>query len=317
MRFRRLVLAFVGVAAVTSSLSRAQSPATGDEPVSADRLMATVRALSSPEFEGRASGTGGGERARAWIAARLAEIGVEGVEGGLERSFAARGSGRATGGRDGRPVRGTNLVGLCQGAVARLPFFVVSAHYDHHGLRDGVLHPGADDNASGVAVLLEVAHRCVARPFRHGLILAFFDAEEGGLHGARAFVEAPPVPRDRLALNVNLDMVARGDTGELYASGTSHSPFLKPLLDPVAARAPVRLRFGHDTARSGTDDWTQQSDHAAFHAAGIPFVYFGVEDHPDYHKPTDTADRIDPRFFAAAAATILDALRALDAGLDR
>jgi len=73
--------------------------------------------------------------------------------------------------------------------------------------------------------------------------------------------------------------------------------------------------FGHDLPGTGDEDWTMQSDHGVFHEAGIPFVYFGVEDHPDYHQSTDTADRIDPDFFAKAAAVVLDALRALDAGL--
>ena len=76
------------------------------------------------------------------------------------------------------------------------------------------------------------------------------------------------------------------------------------------------LRFGHDTG-GGQDDWTLQSDHGAFHAAGTPFLSFGVEDHSDSHKPSDTADKIDPAFFAAAVGTILDLVRALDAGAAR
>jgi Zn-dependent M28 family amino/carboxypeptidase len=163
-----------------------------------------------------------------------------------------------------------------------------------------------------VAVLVELAAICVQYPFRHTLVFAAFDAEEMDLRGARAFVAAPAVEPGRLAMNVNLDMVARGDKGEIYAAGLYHSPGLRPLLAPVARRAPIPLRFGHDLPGTGTDDWTLQSDHGAFHQAGVPFVYFGVEDHPDYHQPTDTADRIDPGFFGQAANVILDALRALD-----
>ena len=192
---------------------------------------------------------------------------------------------------------------------------VLSAHYDHVGIRNGRMFPGADDNASGVATLLEIARICVDQPFRHGLVIAALDAEEVGLQGARAFMAAPPVAKDRIALNVNLDMIARGDKGEIYVSGLHHNPTLKPLLEPVAARAPIKVPFGHDLPGTGDEDWTMQSDHGVFHEAGIPFVYFGVEDHPDYHQSTDTADRIDPGFFAKAAAVVLDALRALDAGL--
>jgi hypothetical protein len=114
---------------------------------------------------------------------------------------------------------------------------------------------------------------------------------------------------------VNLDMVSRSERRELFVAGTSPRPALAAVLQPVAARAPVSLRFGHDKpspAGGPMDDWTMQSDHGVFHAQGIPFVYFGVEDHEDYHKPTDSADKIDPEFFRLAAETILDSIDALD-----
>src|SRR5690606_8288364 len=104
--------------------------------------------------------------------------------------------------------------------------------------------------------------------------------------------------------------------GLLWAGGASHTPALRPILERVAARAPVTLRLGHD--RPGApegDDWTQLSDHAAFHGRGIPFVYFGVEDHPDYHRPTDDVERIVPEEFVAAVQTILIGLRELDGAL--
>jgi len=310
--------ALVAMVFAPAALVRAQAPpgvAAGSASVSGDALMTALRTLSSEEFEGRGAGTPGGARARAWIRERFDAIGLKPASDSFEHpfSFAPKGGGQDT--RDVPAVTGVNLVGTCPGADPTLPVMVLSAHYDHVGVRGGTTFPGADDNASGVAVLLEAAASCVRQPFRRTLVVAAFDAEEQGLQGARAFLGAPPVPRDRVALNVNLDMLARGDKGELYASGLHHTPALRPLLEPVAARAPVRLLFGHDAPGSGHDDWTLQSDHGVFHEAGIPFVYFGVEDHPDYHKPTDTADKVNPDFFARAAATVLDALRALDAGL--
>ena len=83
---------------------------------------------------------------------------------------------------------------------------------------------------------------------------------------------------------------------------------------PVASNASIKVLFGHD-AGGGHEDWTTQSDHGAFHSAGIPFLYFGVEDHPDYHKPTDTADKINAGFFYESARTILDAVTAIDRSL--
>jgi Zn-dependent M28 family amino/carboxypeptidase len=309
------ILAVLGLAAVGVA---AQAPATsGAAALSADALMATVRTLASEEYQGRAAGTEGGAKARAFIRDRFGKIGLAPVGTSFELPFTytPKGKGEEPGVRSVEQGRGINLVGRCAGTDPALPAIVLSAHYDHLGIRDGRLFPGADDNASGVAAMLEIAAQCVAQPFRHDVIVAAFDAEEGGLNGAQAFVSAPPIAKPRIALNVNLDMVARGDKGEIYIAGTRHYPTLRPLLDQVAARAPIRVLFGHDVPGSGNDDWTMQSDHGPFHRAGVPFVYFGVEDHPDYHQPGDTADKINPDFFVKAAGVILDALRALDVGL--
>ena len=275
--------------------------------IDADRLMATVTLLADPKFEGRAVGSPGGIAARGVIGERFVSIGLEPIGAGYLVPFTFAGKSATV-----AEVTGVNVIGLCPGKDASLPVFVVSAHYDHLGVRDGVIYPGADDNASGVAVLLEVAAYCRKNPFRRSIVFAAFDAEEGGLNGARAFVAKPPIAKDRIALNVNLDMVSRSDKREIYVAGTYHTPGLKAPLERVAKTARVKLLFGHDRPGTGSDDWTSQSDHGAFHAAKIPFVYFGVEDHADYHKPTDTADKINRGFFVDVAETVLDAVLQLD-----
>src|SRR5690606_566789 len=141
-------------------------------------------------------------------------------------------------------------------------------------------------NASGVAALLALARHFAASPPEHTIVFAALDAEEGGLRGARAFLADPPPDANAIELTVNMDLVSRNERGELYAAGAHHHPSLRPHLERIAERAPVKLRLGHDSPDLGSDDWTSQSDHGVFHAAGIPFVYFGVEDHPDYHRPT-------------------------------
>jgi hypothetical protein len=314
--FRALAAGAMSFVVVATPLAQAPAgaPAAG---ISATALMDTVQTLASAEYEGRGAGTPGGVKARAWVRDRLQRLGLRPMGESFEHSFPISPRGR-TAERTSTtpaPAEGVNLLALCAGTDPSLPVIVLSAHYDHVGIRDGRIYPGADDNASGVATLLEIARLCVAQPFRHGLVIAALDGEEVGLQGARAFMADPPVAKDRIALDVNLDMIARGDKGELYVSGFHHHPTLKPLVEPVAARAPIKVRFGHDLPGTGHEDWTMQSDHGVFHQAGIPFLYFGVEDHADYHQPTDTADRINPDFFAKAAAVVLDALRAVDAGL--
>ena len=276
-------------------------PAAGE--VDRAVLMADVAALADDAMEGRGTGTPGAARARGLIAGRLSALGLE-VEQ-ADFAYVHRGGERT----------GTNVWARIEGSAAPDHWIVVTAHYDHVGVVGGEIHNGADDNASGVAALLALAAELRRVPPRHSVLLVALDAEEPGLFGASAFVAAPPVPRERILLNVNLDMVSRGDGGELWLVGTGRHPALAPVLEPLVPRALVPLRLGHDHdgAADDGDDWTGVSDHAAFDAAGIPFVYFGVEDHADYHRPTDDADRIDPDFFAGAVGTIVAAARMLDA----
>ncbi len=285
--------------------ARQAATATAGDVATGKALLASITALTGPGMDGRAAGTAGNAKARAWIESRLRAIGVPpAVPSGFAVPFQYDTKAGAT-------QAGVNLVARCNGRRADAPAIVVSAHYDHLGVRDGQTYHGADDNASGVALLLHIAERCQATPFAHPLLLAFFDAEEQGLRGARAFVATPPVPAAGIALDVNFDMVSRSDRREIFVAGPGRWPRLGPLLTPIAKDAPVTVRFGHDTG-GGQDDWTTQSDHGAFHAAGIPFVYFGVEDHADYHKPTDTADKIAPEFLGGVATVVLRALSALD-----
>ena len=195
---------------------------------------------------------------------------------------------------------------------------VVSAHYDHLGVRNGEIYNGADDNASGVAGLLAVAEAFKAHPPKHDVILAVVDAEESGLRGARAFVAAPPIPLSGVALDVNFDMLSKNPKNELYVAGATPFPFLKPVLDAVAAKAPVSLKQGHDTDAAGKqNNWTNQSDHYAFGEKGVPWVYFGVEDHPEYHKPTDDFATVPKDFFKRSVATVVEASLAFDRDLDQ
>ena len=285
-------------------------------------LMAIVRDLSAPALDGRRTGTAGAHRARALISSAFAALGLEpaGTSGYLQpfRFTDRRGDGALPPGGASAPpeIQAANVVGRIPGTRPEAPVFVVTAHFDHLGRRNGRMYPGADDNASGVAALIAVARYFTAHPPEHPLIVAALDAEEMGLRGAEHFVAHPPVPLDRIALNVNLDMVSRSARREVFVAGTHQTPALRPILEDVRRQSAVAVEFGHDrpNRRKGSaEDWTDLSDHGAFHRRGIPFVYFGVEDHADYHEPTDTADRIDPAFFGAVADTIVESIRALDA----
>jgi Zn-dependent M28 family amino/carboxypeptidase len=277
--------------------------------VDSARLLGDVRVLSADSLQGREAGTAGGEKARNYVAAAFQRAGLKPFGESYAQPF-------EFGGPDGSRRRGTNVVGYVQGTADSGRYIVVSAHYDHLGVRGGQVYNGADDNASGTATLIAIAEYFGARRPLHSIIFAAFDAEEMGLQGARAFVARPPVARGALAVDVNMDMVSRSDAGELYVAGTHHYPFLTPSVERVAARAPVKLLRGHDQpSLAPGEDWTSSSDHGPFHEAGIPFVYFGVEDHKDYHKPTDDYATITPAFFTRAAETIVDFVIELDRDL--
>jgi len=274
--------------------------------VDRDRLMQDLRALADPALEGRATGAPGGLKARAWIEAQLAAIGVAPAgSSGYRQPF-------RTASREA-----ANVIGRVAGTTLGARAIVVSAHYDHLGVR-GATYPGADDNASGVAVLLAVARHLRGAAPRHPVLLVAFDAEELGLRGAEALVGSALLPTASVALNVNLDMVSRNDANEIFASGTAYTLSLKPILEDVQRRSAVKILFGHDrpeAQRRGVDDWTDDSDHGVFHKAGVPFVYFGVVDHADYHRPTDTADKVNPQFFGDVADMIVEAIVTLDRSL--
>ena len=271
-----------------------------------DQMLADVEFLASDALEGRRVGSEGSRVAREYIVEAFEAAGLSRFGDYYTRSFRH--------GRNG-DTEGVDVVGYVPGTVDPGRFIVLSAHYDHLGVRRGEIYNGADDNASGTAAAMALARYFAANPPRHSIIFAAMDAEEGGLAGAKAFVADPPVDLDRIALNVNLDMVSHSD-GDLWVAGTHHYPFLAPYVERVMDGAKVTLRFGHDSPGLGRDDWTNSSDHGPFHDAGIPFLYFGVEDHDDYHRPTDDFENINTEFYAEAVRAIMAILLELDADLE-
>jgi hypothetical protein len=288
--------------------------------VDARQVLADLQTLSDPSMQGRKVGTPGGAKARAYLLQRYRELGLAPVGASFEHPFTftpRRGiafwRGKFWSKRE--PMQGVNVLGQIRGTVEPDRVIVVSAHYDHLGVREGKLYAGADDNASGTAALLATARWFLAHPPRHTLVFAAFDGEESGLRGAQAFLDTQAVPRASIVANINYDMLARSKAGELFATGLYANPQLRAPLDGLRASAPATLLYGHDHPRPfwNSDDWTQQSDQGVFHEAGLPFLYFGVEDHPDYHQPTDTFARVDRDFYVRATDLVVGAVAAVDA----
>ncbi len=296
---KKLLLIPLALLLSCSSLKNEQSKLSPGE-----QLLKDVEILAGDDYMGRQTGTEGAEKARKYLISRLENIGIKPFPGttSYEHSFEVKAR------NANQTLKGINLIAAVPGKSTDA--IVISAHYDHVGVRNNEVYNGADDNASGVAALLQMAKYFAKKKPEHTLIFALFDAEEMGLQGAKQFVANPPTALENIKLNINMDMISRNDKNELYAAGSFLYPALKPYL--ISTNPNLKLMLGHDDPKLGRDDWTNQSDQGAFHAKGIPFIYFGVEDHKDYHKSSDEFKNIHPQFFQDAANTIQQILDNID-----
>ncbi|MEM9703384.1 MAG: M28 family peptidase, partial [Planctomycetota bacterium] len=221
-------------------------------------------------------------------------------------------------GPDGGPF-GRNVAALLPGSdpAVSAEVILLGAHYDHLGVRGGVLYPGADDNASGTAMLMEVAARLAADAKngdgpRRSVLFVGFDLEERMLFGSRWFASHPPAVltggRDdaklrRLKAVFIADMIGRSlgdlDLPTVFVMGSEHAPRLKSVMDRAG------LPEGLEAARLGIDLIGTRSDYGPFREREIPFLFFSTGEHGDYHKPTDTAQRLDTAKAARVSSLIL------------
>lgn len=297
------------------STAAPETPAAPQPSAMHAQLLEDVRILAADEMQGRDTGAPGGEMARTYIVGRLEALGVAAPAMGRLQPWEMQGRTR----EGPKTFNGVNVLGVIPGTRVTDRYIVVTAHYDHVGVSEGQIYNGADDNASGVATMLALAADLKREAPEHSVLIVGLDGEERGLLGARHFVEAPPVPLESIAMNLNFDMTARAETdGKLWVTGTYQHPGFRPLLETLPANGAVALAFGKDTPQdTGEDNWVNSSDHAAFHRAQVPFLYLGVNYHPDYHRPSDDFGTITPSVFISATELSIASFRALDRGLDR
>ena len=271
----------------------------------ADALLERVRFLSLDSLEGRRTGEKGGLIARDYVVSQFKKNGISPLLSEYIQPFSFEGR------RDKKTYEGANVLGLTKGTEHPEKYIVISAHYDHVGVNNGEIYNGADDDASGTSAIIAIAEYLQKNPPKHSVIIAAFDAEEMGLRGAAHFLEANTIPKEQIALDINLDMVGRNDNNELYVVGTNLYTQLQPAITDLELPENFKLSVGHD-GLDGKDNWVSSSDHGPFHRQEIPFLYFGVEDHKDYHKPTDDFEFIQPEFYAKAVAVIISVLERID-----
>ena len=266
-------------------------------------LLKHVKSLSSDAFEGRRTGTSGAAKARKYIVNQFHTLKVEPLGESFKQSFSFI--------EKRKTYEGVNIFGIINGSKFPKKYIVISAHYDHEGIKHGKIYNGADDNASGISALFAFAEYLKKHPPKHAVILAAFDGEELGLQGSKYFVNNSIISKKDVILNVNMDMISRSAKKELYVVGTSENNKLKGIVSNYQHSSKIKLVIGHD-GYDGLDNWTHASDHAIFHKKGIPFLYFGVEDHKDYHEPTDDYENIHPEFYIEAVKTIISVFKNID-----
>ena len=283
-----LILSFLG----TVSLS---SPVQGQQVAQPPRLLDDIKFLSDDRLQGRATGSSGADSAAAYLARRFSEVGLQPAAGGWFQSFSV--------GRDAPAVRpgggalaGRNVIGILPGRdpVLRNQTVILGAHYDHLGLggfgsldpdSTGLVHNGADDNASGVAGLIQVAARLAASPPARTVVFIAFSGEELGLLGSAYYVKEPIYPLAGTLAMVNLDMVGRLRNGRLIVFGARSAKEFPPLLDSLNWYA------GFDLKAQG--DGYGPSDQSSFYAAKRPVLHLFTDLHEDYHRTTDDWQKVN------------------------
>jgi hypothetical protein len=217
-----------------------------------------------------------------------------------------------------RIIHGYNVLGKLEGAdpVLRPEAILLGAHMDHLGRPNGVLHPGADDNGSGVSALLEIARALTTAPVhpRRTILIAFWTGEEEGKFGSGHYTRQPRWPLAATKAYLNLDMIGHPWTPtelqtlvteaslqepKAFLEGLDPAHFAEPGLSSAHRDlGPILLRAGQGTGMSLHLDWTDGrsggSDYKDFARLGLPFVRFFGDYFPDYHKPGDTLDKLDP-----------------------
>ena len=260
-----------------------------------------VGVLAHDSMRGRATPSPEIEEAARWIAGEFAAMGLE--PGGGGGAFIQRYSFRPRRlGPDVRPINAPNVAAVLPGGDPELrdEYVVFSAHMDHVGVGEpdasgDSIYNGADDDASGTAAVIEIAEAfaSLAEPPPRSTVFLLVSGEELGLHGSRAYADAPPEPvaSGRMVANLNMDMVGRNWPDTIVAIGKEHSD-LGATLERVNAAHP-------ELGMAAIDDlWPEEnfyfrSDHFSFARNGVPVLFFFNGTHEDYHRPSDEPELVD------------------------
>jgi Zn-dependent M28 family amino/carboxypeptidase len=206
-----------------------------------------------------------------------------------------------------------NVAAMVEGRDEKLKseYVLLGAHHDHLGAREGGIFNGADDNGSGTVALLEIAQALMFHRPRRSVILVWHTAEEKGLWGSRFFMEHSPVPVEKMSAEINLDMLCRNDPGSLFLIGSNKLSSQFDAALQAANRRELGFRLDYTYQEPGhPENFFFRSDHYPYIQYGVPAVWIFCGTTEDYHRETDTMDRVDSdKLMRAARLTYFAALK--------
>lgn len=255
--------------------------------IKSEQLLNHFKVLSSDTFQGRKVSTTGNKKAQQYLIDQLSTLSVQGFKGQYKHSFHY--------GSSTYPKSGNNIIAFIPGSNEANKYIVLTAHFDHLGTKGNRIFNGADDNASGTSALLAMAEQLVNQPLSHHIIVLFTDGEENGLKGSKAFIHDNQELLKNIKLNINMDMLAG-------SKRSKNLHFIARGLTKILTDNQLTMFYQNQQTRelsvvkgfkrerhslNKRTHWLLASDHGSFHQAGIPFIYYGVGTHSNYHSPSD------------------------------
>jgi Zn-dependent M28 family amino/carboxypeptidase len=259
--------------------------------------------LSDDNLLGRKVGSEGNRAAQRYIIKTLTNMEIKSFNDEYRHSFYIK--------KSLETISANNVIAIIPGKSVPEKYIVLSAHFDHIGFKRTKIFNGADDNASGTSALLSIGEQLSKNPLNHSVILLFTNSEESHLKGAKAFVRDHADIMKQVKLNVNLDMLAgsKSTTRLNYISRgleniISDENLSRFKFQNYSFKIDIHQGFKRKRFRTNHNiNWKMASDHGAFYQAKIPFIYFGVGTHINYHKTTDTYENVNlPLFYHATNA---------------
>lgn len=306
-KFMKKIVTFLFLILAISVVAQDKKVIKYAKTIKSKDLMETLTILASDEYEGRETGQKGQKMAADYIAGKFSDFGLAPVNGSFFQKFAFKASDfdKTEGKMKEMVVDTENVIGYLQGREWPNELVIVTAHYDHIGIRNGEINNGADDDGSGTSTVLELAEAFATAASKgqgpkRSILFMTVSGEEMGLVGSKYYTDNPLFPLESTVTNLNIDMVGRVDDAHLknpdyiYLIGSDR--LSQDLHDLSEEANKTYTKMNLDYKYNDVNDperFYYRSDHYNFAKNNIPVIFYFNGTHADYHRPTDTIEKIN------------------------